>query len=263
MKRFSGLIYTFPLGLSFTVLLVHELMTKIRKEVPTIELLPKEFSLFDAFIFLLLTVISSIVILMIFKKSILLLKLILLFSALFLIFTSYLLLLSIIMELVLALITVSLLVTLALLALIYQKFEVYSSILFVAMVIVGCILNFSLPSLTKFLLLAVYSLFDLYSVQKGFLKTIIGQISKLYIFSPLMIRVDSISIGVGDIVFFSLISSFSLDYGLVAFFIVTVCLVVGFLVNLWLLDRKRVIPGLPIPILLSLSCLFTYSLIFS
>lgn len=263
MKKFNGLIYTFPFILSLVVLLIHDLMTKIREEIPIIELLPKEFSLFDAFVFLLLTVISSIAILVIFKKSLSLLKIIFILSALFLIFASYLLLLSIIMGFLLAFIIDAFLVVLALLTLMYQKFRIYSSILFIAMVIVGCILNFSLPPSTKFVLLAVYSLFDLYSVQKGFLKTIIGQISRLYVFSPLMIRIDSLSMGVGDIVFFSLISSFSLDYDLIAFCVVTICLIVGFLINLRLLNKKRVIPGLPIPILLSLSCLFIYSLVFS
>ena len=262
--KISKYVYLFPLILVFLTLIFHNLLQPIREEIPPIEILPKQYAALDALILLFVTVFSSFLLLIIFKKSRLLLKVFLTLIALFSIFFTFLIYWSLIEQLVNYSLLISLIITIiAVIAIVKNMHLIYSTILLMSMIGVGCILNFSIPLTTKYLLLLVYSIFDILSVYKGFLRTMLGSksISKLDVFAPLMARINGLNIGAGDIIFYSMTASLALDFGEIALIMVTITLFIGFLFDLWLLRKQRIVPGLPAPIILSLIAIYLYDLI--
>ena len=101
------------------------------------------------------------------------------------------------------------------------------------------------------ILLVGFSLFDIYDVYKGPLKHLIqGSFSKTI--SPLLIKVDSVEVGMGDFLFYSL--SIGLAYGvggITLTFLSFITIKAGILATLKLLGKRPTLPGLPIPVLIS------------
>jgi presenilin-like A22 family membrane protease len=108
------------------------------------------------------------------------------------------------------------------------------------------------------LLLAIY---DIYAVFAGPLKKILGKpkakkLTKIKMdFLPLLIvDFDLIKIGLGDVVFYSMLpaTAFMLS-GLQKMFLTLVGTNLGVLITIYLLKKKRIpLPGLPIPIVLGI-----------
>jgi len=96
-----------------------------------------------------------------------------------------------------------------------------------------------------------FSLFDIYDVFKGPLKHL-AHTSQNRAVSPLLVKVGAIEVGLGDLLFYSL--SAGLAYGVggmtVAVFAI-ITIKVGMWITLKLLEKKPMLPGLPVPVLLS------------
>ena len=272
MKRFKPYIYFFPLLLILTTFSVHSVLSPVKEVIPEFKI-PEAYAPLDAVLLLTLTFFSGLFLLFVFKRSVFFLKLILSSFSLYIVFFTavfYWEAMSIKFEFLnsLSSIYIGILATAVAAVAILMKLDIlYSPLLFTTMIGVGCILNFSMVVSTKIALMIVYSIFDLYSVYRGALGKMLGSSGNpkskaIDLFFPLLVKINGLSVGSGDVVFYSMASSLSIDLGIAPFIAVSTALFIGFLIDLWLLKKKRVVPGLPIPIILSLIAIviweFTY-----
>ncbi len=151
----------------------------------------------------------------------------------------------------------------SLVLLILDKLSIaYSAILLGAMVGLGTIFNASFDEITKVAILIGYSVFDIYSVYKGILKTAFeNRDEALKVFSPLLVRIGPVAIGVGDVIFYSLLLSYALETGIAVFYLSSILLTLGHTLNLWMLKRQKMIPALPIPISITLTAIIATKLL--
>lgn len=111
------------------------------------------------------------------------------------------------------------------------------------------------------LLLVGFALFDLYEVFRGPLKHLAQSMHSNEI-SLLLVKVDEIEVGIGDLLFYSLSTGLAYSIGgeiLAATSIILIKL--GVLATLLLLERRKMLPGLPLPVLLSVFATFLVSLL--
>jgi hypothetical protein len=146
-----------------------------------------------------------------------------------------------------------------------RKRVVYSFVLLNSMVGMGVIFNNSLPTTTKLLVIIAYSIFDYISVSKGILKKMFSHPGTgKNIFEPLLIMFGDIGIGVGDILFYSLFVVFSMEllypFYLLGFAASSFSILIGHLINLKVLVKKKMIPALPIPLISGLFVVYGFRL---
>lgn len=172
-----------------------------------------------------------------------------------------------VVQTVLVYVTPLLITAIAYLSMARRHRAVYSFVLLNSMVGMGVIFDNSLPTMTKLMVIIGYSIFDFVSVNKGILKRMFAQpgVGK-NIFEPLLISFGEVGIGVGDILFYSLFIAFSMEllhpFYLLGFAISSFSILIGHLVNLMYLKKKKMIPALPIPLLTGLILLLIYKNVF-
>ncbi len=127
----------------------------------------------------------------------------------------------------------------------------------------------TLPLATALLLPVAFSVYDIYAVFKGPLKSLIGTGGNVVLVG-MSIRAGQFTLGLGDVVFYTMLPSLPLaqlvasaSSGAVASAIraslATMAVIdVGVVVTLFLLSRRRLLPGLPIPMLLGVLVLALY-----
>jgi len=127
----------------------------------------------------------------------------------------------------------------------------------------------TLPLATALLLPVAFSIYDIYAVFKGPLKSLIGTGEKVALVG-MSIRAGEFTLGLGDVVFYTmlpslpiaqLVSPVSSGGVLVAAraSVVTMAVIdIGVLATLFLLSKRRLLPGLPIPMLLGVLVLLFY-----
>jgi len=124
----------------------------------------------------------------------------------------------------------------------------------------GGLFSFLLPPWSVLAVAVAAALFDVYSVFKG-------PISKMLPVVPagepkglpsefrwVVVTFKGLSLGLGDIVFYSMLASLALTYPSldpVRWFVVSLALLVGAYATFRMLERRPVLPALPIPILIS------------
>lgn len=127
---------------------------------------------------------------------------------------------------------------------------------------IGSALGFFIPYWTSILILIFVSIYDIIAVFKGPLKKLFEKDVDLTIFRFSLINFKGLIIGLGDIVFYSLLISFSfINFGLISAIIASIGIIIGSCITLSLLKKDYPFPGLPIPlfvglILLGLSSIF-------
>lgn len=135
-----------------------------------------------------------------------------------------------------------------------RSIALYSLLLLASMTGIGTLFDFSFGDLTKIVILVAYALFDLYSVYKGVLRKVFADRERaIMIFSPLLVRLGPLTVGVGDIIFYAMMLSFALQSSPTLFWVASAALVLSHALNLILLSRQRMIPALPIPVLVTLT----------
>jgi Presenilin len=119
---------------------------------------------------------------------------------------------------------------------------------------VGSFFAETLPHWTALALPIAFSIYDIYAVFRGPLKALVGTAPGIALVG-MSIKAGEFTIGLGDIVFYTLLPSLALfefypQYGLLPAVLTIAAINVGMVITLFLLSKKRLLPGLPIPMLL-------------
>ncbi|MDV3244465.1 MAG: presenilin [Nitrososphaerales archaeon] len=123
---------------------------------------------------------------------------------------------------------------------------------------VGSFFASTLPPLTALLLPIVFSIYDVYAVFRGPLKQLIGMGGNMAL-TGMSIKAGEFTLGLGDIVFYTMLPSLALFYLTPLLSLSTILVIdVGVVVTLYLLSRKKLLPGLPIPMLLGVLLLAVF-----
>ncbi|HXW37123.1 MAG TPA: hypothetical protein VEJ36_04390 [Nitrososphaerales archaeon] len=105
---------------------------------------------------------------------------------------------------------------------------------------------------TALLLACGFAIYDIYAVFRGPLKTLVTSLPSGSL-AGMAVKAGEFTVGLGDIVFYSMLPSIALFYLHPVNAIATLVAVdAGVVVTLFLLSKKRLLPGLPIPMLLGL-----------
>ena len=117
----------------------------------------------------------------------------------------------------------------------------------------------SIPYWTFLVLTVGISAYDVFAVYKGHLSTLTkGEALSL---KGLTVEVGDLVIGVGDLFFYSLaISAILWNLGELSAAAATLAIVAGYTLTLILLQRKKMVPGLPIPLIGAIVCAFSAKL---
>jgi presenilin len=115
---------------------------------------------------------------------------------------------------------------------------------------VGSFFAETLPLLTALILPIAFSLYDIYAVFRGPLKQLLGTSPSIALVG-MSIKAGEFTLGLGDVVFYTMLPSLALYYLSPAVAGQTIIAIdVGVVATLLLLARKKLLPGLPIPMLL-------------
>lgn len=126
----------------------------------------------------------------------------------------------------------------------------------------GATIGMSIPYWTFLVLIVGISAYDVLAVYKGHLSTLSKE--EAISLRGLTVELDDLVIGLGDLFFYSLSASAILWHmGVIPALAATASIIVGYTVTLLLLQRKRILPGLPLPLLLGLSSAFLAKLLTS
>ena len=115
---------------------------------------------------------------------------------------------------------------------------------------VGSFFAETLPTWTALALPIAFSIYDIYAVFRGPLKALIGTNPGIALVG-MSIRAGEFTLGLGDIVFYTLLPSLALfQFGVLQSVYTMLAIDVGMVITLYLLSRRRLLPGLPIPMLM-------------
>ena len=125
---------------------------------------------------------------------------------------------------------------------------------------VGSFFAETLSPWTALALPIAFSVYDIYAVFRGPLKALIGTAPGIALVG-MSIKAGEFTIGLGDVVFYTLLPSLALyQYGLAPSLYTILAIDIGMAITLFLLSRKRLLPGLPIPMLFGILVLARYLL---
>lgn len=125
---------------------------------------------------------------------------------------------------------------------------------------VGSFFASTLPPLTALLLPIAFSIYDIYAVFRGPLKQLVGMGPGVAL-QGMSIKAGEFTLGLGDVVFYTMLPSLALFYMTPAISLATIAVIdVGVVATLFLLSRRRLLPGLPIPMVLGVVLLAAFLL---
>ncbi len=123
---------------------------------------------------------------------------------------------------------------------------------------VGSYFASTIPILTALLLPVAFSLYDIYTVFRGPLKTLITTLPAESL-AAISSKVGDFSIGTGDTVFYAMMPALGYyQFGFGPAFLALVAVDVGVVMTLYLLGKARLLPGLPIPMFLGVAVLVAF-----
>ncbi|MDG6921597.1 MAG: hypothetical protein JRN59_08720 [Nitrososphaerota archaeon] len=127
---------------------------------------------------------------------------------------------------------------------------------------VGSFFAITLPTWTALALPVAFAVYDIYAVFRGPLKALVGTNQGIALVG-MSIRAGEFTLGLGDVVFYTLLPSLALfqfynSSGAVPAVLTTAAIDVGMVITLFLLSRRRLLPGLPIPMLLGVLVVLRY-----
>jgi len=124
----------------------------------------------------------------------------------------------------------------------------------------GGTIGMSIPYWTFLVLVVGISAYDIFAVYRGHLSTLTKEDASSL--KGLTIEIGDIVVGMGDLFFYSLtVAAIIWNIGIISGIISTIFLVIGYSVTLWSLRKKRILPGLPIPLLGAISSAFLAKII--
>jgi hypothetical protein len=123
---------------------------------------------------------------------------------------------------------------------------------------VGSYFASAIPILTALLLPLAFSVYDIYTVFRGPLKTLIMTVPDEAM-TTMSSRIGDFSIGTGDTVFYAMVPAlgyYTFGYG--PAFLAILAVDVGVVITLYLLGKAKLLPGLPIPMFLGIGVLVAF-----
>ncbi|WP_287589093.1 presenilin family intramembrane aspartyl protease [Candidatus Borrarchaeum sp.] len=123
----------------------------------------------------------------------------------------------------------------------------------------GAFLGIAMPTWSTILLLIGLSIYDIFAVTRGPIKQIIEYSEEKEVQMPAMTYSSSeeIEIGLGDLVFYSMLTAHTfLNFGSFPLVMVSGGILGGLMITLKLLEKRKMLPGLPISITFGLVALF-------
>jgi len=138
---------------------------------------------------------------------------------------------------------------------ILEKLEVLSKniLVFILGLAIGTVFGTVFPLVSFLSLLIFISVFDIYSVFKGPINSLLKRTNMSISSNQAPVVTTSVAIGIGDFVFYSAAVTFTTkEFGLALGFASIVGIIVGMKMTKNMLSRYGKFPGLPIPIFLSL-----------
>ena len=120
---------------------------------------------------------------------------------------------------------------------------------------VGSFLAETLPQWTALALPIAFSIYDIYAVFRGPLRALIGTAPNVALVG-MSIKAGEFTLGLGDVVFYTLLPSLAYFLWGTSESLYTIAAIdVGMVITLYLLSKRRLLPGLPIPMLLGISAI--------
>ncbi|MEM2098205.1 MAG: presenilin family intramembrane aspartyl protease [Candidatus Bathyarchaeia archaeon] len=116
----------------------------------------------------------------------------------------------------------------------------------------GVFFGFSIPFLSAVLILCFLAVYDVFAVYKG----PVGKIAHVGLdqLKGLSFSFKDVQMGLGDLVFYSMLSSSMLfNFGWISYSTSLVGILTGSLLTFVMLERKGIFPGLPLPVFLGLA----------
>jgi presenilin-like A22 family membrane protease len=116
----------------------------------------------------------------------------------------------------------------------------------------GVFFGASIPFLSAVLILAFLAVYDIIAVYRG----PVGKIAQsgLDQLSGLSFSFKDIQMGLGDLVFYSMLSgNMLINFDIIPCIVSIVGILIGSVITLFMLEKKGIFPGLPFPILLGLA----------
>lgn len=116
----------------------------------------------------------------------------------------------------------------------------------------------AIPILTAILLPVGFALYDIYTVFRGPLKTLINTVPDEAL-TTMTSTIGGFSIGTGDTVFYAMVPALGYyQFGTGSAFVAILAVDVGVVITLYLLSKAKLLPGLPIPMALGVAVLLAY-----
>ena len=115
----------------------------------------------------------------------------------------------------------------------------------------GVFFGASIPLLSAVLILCFLAVYDVFAVYKG----PVGKIAKVGLdqLKGLSFSFKDIQMGLGDLVFYSMLSGIMLfSFGIVSYIVSIVGILFGTFLTFMMLEKKGIFPGLPFPVFLGL-----------
>jgi hypothetical protein len=123
---------------------------------------------------------------------------------------------------------------------------------------VGSYFASTIPVLTALLLPVIFSLYDIYTVFKGPLRTLVTTLPESTL-SAISSKIGDFSIGTGDTVFYAMIPALAYyQFTLGSAIVAMVAVDAGVVITLYLLGKVRLLPGLPIPMFMGLAAFLAF-----
>jgi hypothetical protein len=134
---------------------------------------------------------------------------------------------------------------------------------FAAIVVIGAMtgtfLGVSIPTLTAVVLMLALAAYDLFAVYKGPIGKI-AQSTDLEDFTGAVFTYGDLTVGMADMVFYSMLASNSMmNFGFVPFIGASIGLVIGAYLGFKMLEGRDMFPGLPFAMILGLVFMFVTS----
>lgn len=123
----------------------------------------------------------------------------------------------------------------------------------------GTFLGVSIPTLTAVVLLLALAGYDLFAVYKGPIGKM-AESTNLEEFTGAVFTYGDLTVGMGDMVFYSMLASISMmNFGPIPFLAAAVGLVIGAYLGFKMLEGRDMFPGLPFAIILGLVFMYVAS----
>ncbi len=123
----------------------------------------------------------------------------------------------------------------------------------------GTFLGVSIPTLTAIVLLLALAAYDLFAVYKGPIGKM-AQSTELEEFTGAVFTYGDLTVGMGDMVFYSMLASISMmNFGLLPFGAAALGIMIGAYLGFKMLEGRDMFPGLPFAVILGLAFMYATS----